>query len=134
MLHALGWSLLFVLLALWSLAAWALHAVVGWTAANAGALAGGTAVAGAIAMPAWLAPWIPADLAAALGSSLAAMGPAVEWMLNAAPALAGGLSTAIWVIWALGSLALVLLALLGGRILAALRRRGSTLPSNPYTT
>ena len=40
-LHAVGWSLVLALLALWSLAAWALHALVGWTAANAGGVAVG---------------------------------------------------------------------------------------------
>ena len=36
MLHAIVWSLLFALLALWSLVAWSLHALVAWAAAAAG--------------------------------------------------------------------------------------------------
>ena len=134
MIHALGWSLVFILLVLWSLTAWALHAVVAWTATNAGALADGTVAAGTLDVPAWLAPWIPAELSAALASSLSALGPTVDWLLGLAPALAGVLSVAIWAVWALGSLALVLLGLFGGRIVARLRRRAPAFGTTPFTT
>ena len=133
MFHVLGWSLVFVLLALWSLTAWALHAVVAWTGANAGALTDGAAAAGSIGVPEWLAPWIPAELAAVLSSSLSALGPAVDWLMGLAPAVAGGLSVVIWVVWGFGSLALVLLGLFGGRLAARLRGRVPAFGATTFT-
>ena len=40
MLYALSWFLVLGLLALWSLAAWAMHVVAVWALSNAGALTG----------------------------------------------------------------------------------------------
>ena len=40
MFYAISWFAVLSLLALWSLAAWALHAVAVWTVSNAGALTG----------------------------------------------------------------------------------------------
>jgi hypothetical protein len=40
--YALSWFLVFGLFALWSLAAWAVHAVAMWSVSNAGALTGVT--------------------------------------------------------------------------------------------
>ena len=54
MFYAINWFLSLALLALWSLACWALHAVTVWVVSSAGALAGGSAVADVILMPAWL--------------------------------------------------------------------------------
>lgn len=115
MLHALGWSLVLALLALWSLAAWALHALIGWTAANAGGLASGAAAAQA---PAWVAPWLPPEFAATVEWLQSVFGPMVDSLLAQAPALASVASIGIWVIWAVGAVLIVLLALLGRRLLA----------------
>ena len=38
MFYALSWFFVVALLALWSLAAWALHAVAVWTVSNAGVI------------------------------------------------------------------------------------------------
>lgn len=38
MLFALSWSVMFVLLVLWSLAVWAFHSIAAWTVSNAGGL------------------------------------------------------------------------------------------------
>ncbi|MFO1408325.1 MAG: hypothetical protein U1F08_12465 [Steroidobacteraceae bacterium] len=133
MFHALGWSLVLMVLLLWSLAAWALHAVVTWTAANAGALADGTAAAATLGIPEWLAPWVPAELATAVTASLSALGPVVDGLLALAPTLAGGLSALIWMVWGVGTLALLVLGLFGGRLLAGLRRRAPA-GALPFTT
>jgi hypothetical protein len=129
MLLALSWLLIFSLLALWSLAAWLLNAATAWAVSNAGALAG--AAAGAVSadaglhLPAWLAVWVPPDLVAAVSSLLPGLASGVDNLLQAAPALAGGLDIATWVIWFLGSLLLLLLGA-GLHWLAALStRRGS---------
>jgi hypothetical protein len=114
---------MFLLLALWSLAAWALHSIVAWTASNAGVLAGGSAaIEGGQDC---LAPWIPPDLALAFTSMLSAFGPAIEAALNQAPALADVLSVVVWAVWGIGSALIVVLGLLCSRLITSLRRRAS---------
>jgi hypothetical protein len=123
--YALSWSLVFVLLALWSLAAWAFHSITTWTVSNADALAGGPGVIEGLRAPDWLAPWIPPELVLAFTSMLSALTPAIESALELAPALAGGLSLAVWVVWGVGSALIVLLGLASSGLIAALRRRAS---------
>lgn len=125
MFYALSWFVVLGLLALWSLGAWALHAVAAWTVASAGGLAGGSGVTQGLRVPDWLAPWVPPELAPALESMAAAFGPAIETLLGWAPALEGGLSVAIWVIWGLGSVLLVVLGFAATGLIAVLRRRAS---------
>lgn len=69
MLYALGWSAVFVLLALWSLASWAFHSAATWTLANAGDLAGGLSTA----------IWVGWGLGAAL---LIVAGLAGHWLIT----------------------------------------------------
>jgi len=122
--YALSWFVVVALLALWSLAAWALHAVAVWTVSNAGALSGAASGAGALALPDWLAPWVPPALAQAMNQLMAGLGPVVDSLLRAVPALAGGLTVATWVVWGVGS-ALLLLLGAGLHLLVALwRHRG----------
>jgi hypothetical protein len=130
--YALSWSVVFILLALWSLAAWAFHSIAVWTVANSGVLAGGSGAIEGLRAPDWLAPWIPPELALAFTSMLSAFVPAIEAALNQAPALAGGLSVAIWAVWGAGSALIVILGFVcSGLIAAVLRRRASvfTAPS-----
>jgi hypothetical protein len=122
--YALSWFVVVALLALWSLTAWALHAVTVWTVSNAGALSGAAAGAGAIRLPDGLAPWVPPEIAKSVNALLAGLGPVVDSLLQAVPALAGGVTVVTWVIWGIGS---ALLVLLGGGLhllIALWRRRG----------
>lgn len=130
MFHAINWIVVFSLLALWSLAAWAFHAIGAWTISNAGAFAGGVGQVEALRLPDWVAPWLPPELALAFTSMLSAFMPAVEGLLSQAPALAGGLSVAVWVAWAIGSIFLVVLGLVVTGLIAVLRRRTS-IPAAP---
>jgi len=123
--YVLTWSVTFILLALWSLAAWAFHSIAVWTVANSGVLAGGSGAIEGLRAPDWLAPWIPPELALAFTSMLSAFVPAIEAALNQAPALAGGLSVAIWAVWGAGSALIVILGFVCGGLIAALRRRAS---------
>lgn len=109
MFHALSWFVVVSLLAFWSLVAWALHALAVWTLSNAGSLSGLASGAGTMKLPDGLAPWIPPELAQWAAQWLASFGPVVDTLLQAAPALAGGVTVASWVIWGIGSLLLVLL-------------------------
>ena len=127
MFYALSWVLIFSLLALWSLAAWAVHAVALWAVSNAGTLTGAASGAASgvdgLRLPEWLAPWVPPEIVQAMVSLLSGLAPVVESLLQAAPALAGGLIIATWVIWGLGSGLLVLLGV-GLHVLIAMWRRG----------
>lgn len=133
MLYALNWFLVFSLLALWSLAAWAMHAAAVWAVSNAGALtgaaSGAVSAADGLLLPEWLAPWVPSEVAQALTSLLSGLAPAVESLLQAAPALAGGLTVATWVLWGLGSALLILLGAGLHLIIVMWRRRGVGLGS-----
>lgn len=110
MFYALSWLFAMALFALWSLAVWALHAVAIWTVSKAGALSGGISGDPTLALPKWLASWVPPELAQWVDQVMVGVAPAIEGILRAAPALEGGLAVASWVIWGIGS---VLLALLG---------------------
>lgn len=129
MFYAISWFVVVALLALWSLAAWALHAVAVWSVSNAGALSGAASSVGALRLPEWLAPWVPPEVAQWLTTLLSGLGPVVESLLQAAPALAGGLTVATGVVWGIGSALLVLLGA-GLHLLFALwrRRSGSSGP------
>jgi len=126
-LHALSWSLVFVLFALWSLAAWALNSVASWIVSNAGFVAGSSGAIEGLRVPDWLAPWIPPELALAFTSVLSSFIPAIEAALQQAPALAGGLSVAIWVVWGLGGALIVILGLVSSGLITTLRRRASAV-------
>ena len=125
MLYALSWSVMLILLVLWSLAAWAFHLIAAWTVSNAGVLAGGAGAVDGLRAPDWLAPWLPPELALAFTSVLSAVGPAIETALNLAPALAGGLSVAVWAVWGVGSALIVILGLVCSRLITGLRGRRS---------
>ena len=129
MLYALSWSVMLILLALWSLAAWAFHSIAAWTISNAGELAGGPGAIESLRLPDWLAPWIPPEVALAFTAMLSALSPAIEAALNLAPALAGGLSVAVWVVWGVGSALIIILGLVGSRLITVLRRRSPTRSS-----
>jgi hypothetical protein len=124
--YILSWSVVLMLVALWSLAAWAFHAIANWTVTSSGALTGGTAAFEGLQLPNWLAPWIPPELGLAFTSLLASAGPFVESALNQAPALASGISVAIWVVWGIGTALLILLGVVCSGVIAMLRRRGGS--------
>jgi hypothetical protein len=133
-LHALNWSVTFILLALWSLAAWAFHSIAAWTVSNAGVLAGGSGAIENLRVPDWLAPWIPPELALASTSMLSALSPSIEAALNQAPALAGGLSVATWTVWGVGIALIFILGLVCSRLITVLRRRASVVAAPSTAT
>lgn len=124
MFYALSWFFVASLIAVWSLAAWALHAVVLWTVSNAGSLKGGASGASSVSLPEWLVPWMPVEAEQWVSQLLAGLGHVVDSLLQAAPTLAGGVTVTAWVIWSTGSVLLVLLGA-GLHLLIALWRRRS---------
>ena len=131
MFYALSWFFVVALLALWSLAAWALHAVAVWTVSSAGALTGAASGASSIAVPDGLAPWVPPEVAQWVSQLMAGLAPFLDSLLQAAPALAGGLTVATWGIWGIGSVLLVILGA-GLHLLIALWRGRSGSGSGPH--
>lgn len=122
---ALGWFVVVALLALWSLASWVLHGIAVWTVSNAGTLTGAASDAvGAVRLPEALAPWLPPEIASALHQLLAGVGPAVDSLLRAAPALADVVTVAAWLVWGLGSVLILLMGAGLHLLLAWWRRSG----------
>lgn len=124
MLHTIGWLLVPVLLLFWSVGVWVVHAVAAWAISQAGATASVATRSEVLHLPQWLAPWVPPEFAQSVNSLIASLAPAIESLLHAAPLLAGGLAAAMWAIWALGVLALILLGA-GLHLTGLLRRRTS---------
>lgn len=131
MVYALSWFVIFSLLALWSAAAWAANAVAVFAVSHAGTLTGAAAGVGGFRLPQWLAPWVPPEIMQALSSLLSGLAPVVDGLLQSMPALASGLTLAIWVVWGLGSALLVLLGAGLHLLMAAWRRRGGGSDSQP---
>jgi hypothetical protein len=127
---ALSWFVVATLLALWSLVTWALHAVAVWAVSNAGALSGAASGAGTLALPDWLSSWVPPAFVQAMTQWMASLGLLVDRLLHAAPALAGGLTVATWVVWGTGAVLLLLLCA-GVHLPTALWRRRSGRESGP---
>ncbi len=127
MLYALSWFAVLTLLTLWSLGVWALQAFAVWTVSSPGAVIGtGSSIEG-LRLPDWLTPWVPPEVSRALNAMLSSLGPAVESLLQGVPEMAGGVTMAAWVVWGLGSVALLLLGA-GLHVLIAFARRGSGRP------
>jgi len=128
MFYAISWSLALALLALWSVACWSAHAVTLWAVSGAGTLAGsGPAVVDQVALPDWLAVWLPPALAQEFGAMIASAGPVVQAALEAVPALSGAVSVLAWAVWGLGALTLMALAV-GAHVLMAVLKRRKTSP------
>ena len=129
MVYVLVWISVLALLALWSLAAWGVHALALWTVAQAGDMAAGSSIFGGLDLSGpWLA-WLPPQAVDAMNALLASLGPMLGSLLQAVPSLAGVLTLASWVIWGLGFTMLLMLgAGLHGLVALWHRRRGATLP------
>lgn len=110
MFYAINWFLSLALLALWSLACWGTHAVTVWVVSSAGALTGGSAVATTILVPGWLKAWMPPELMGQWEVFVSSVGPVVQAVLEAVPALAGGITFLAWALWGVGAIVLVAFA------------------------
>ena len=123
MWHGVAWLVTGCLLVIWSLGTWALHAVAQWGAGFAGTKAAGAAgglaevaqQVGALRPPEWLAAWLPPGTQELWGAMVSTFTPWVEYALTHAPSLVAWLAPAIWVVWALGG---VMLLVLGGGLSA----------------
>jgi hypothetical protein len=125
MFYALNWFMVVSLLALWSFVAWGFHSIAAWMVSNAGALKGDAGEVLSLGVPAWLAPWMPPELASALPAMVSALTPVIDSLLGFAPAMGGVLSVAVWVVWAIGSILLIVLGIVLSAVIALMLRRRS---------
>lgn len=125
MFYLLNWFVVFSLLALWSMVAWGFHAIAAWLVSNAGSLTSDSSEIMSVRVPEWLAPWMPPELTSALPTLVSAVTPVVDALLGFAPAMAGALSVAVWVIWGIGSVLLIVLGIALSGLIAMLSRRRS---------
>ena len=134
MFYAMTWALLAVLMALWSGAAWALHALAGWSVAQAGGLAGLPDQVVALGVPEWLAFWLPVDAQASWTATLAALAPFFDYLLAVAPGLVAWAAPLIWVLWAVGGLLLLVLGIAATLMIRTVKRRIPTGLLRPSST
>jgi hypothetical protein len=133
MFYVVTWFIVVVLLSLWSFTAWALHAIAIWSLSSAGSLSGATTGLGEVALPDWLPPWLPQEIAQWTNALVAGLGPLVESLLEFAPALAGGLTVLTWGVWGIGSALLLLVGAGLHFLIAQTRRRGGSLSNLSHT-
>lgn len=108
MVYLMGWFFVAFLLALWSLAAWAVHGMAVWAVLNAGALSETASGVALPSLPEGLESWVPSGLLQAATEWLAGLVAWVDGLLQAAPALSGGLTVLAWGVWGLGTVLLLL--------------------------
>lgn len=123
MFYAIVWFTVAGLLALWSGGLWAVDALAHWSATQAGQVSVGAAGLPALQLPAWLAPWVPPELADGITAALAGLAPWLDGLLGFLPAIAGGVTVLLWVVWAFGALLLLALGVALHLGIAAWRRR-----------
>lgn len=124
--HLLVWLTALLFVVLWSLFAWAAHALAGWSGWTAWAGGGAgdwRAWIDALALPAWLAPWLPAPSLEAVKAMLVAWAPLMEGVVASMPALLSWLPALVLVIWAVGTGLLVLGGVLGSVAVGIWRRK-----------
>lgn len=123
--HLLVWVPTLLLVVLWSLLAWAGHALAGWSGWTAWA-SGGTGDwrpwVDALALPAWLEPWLPAQSLEAVKAMLVAWAPLMESLAARMPDLLSWLPALVLAIWAVGTGMLVLAGVLGSVAIGVWRR------------
>lgn len=129
MVYALSWLVVALGLAAWSFLIWLLHALATWTLTTVGRLGEAGAPDGTVPpLPESLVNWVPAEWLQALQSSLEAIGPLVQQVLEAAPLLSGGITVLAWLVWGAGALLLgVLGAVLHGLVAWWRRQRRAPL-------
>lgn len=107
MLYIANWTFVTLLIALWSLAAWAFHGVVVWAVTKAPSLTGPAADLSSVPVPAWLLQFLPVEAIQGLIVALTETWAMLAGFLQAAPSVATGVSVVTWTVWGLGSAVLL---------------------------
>ena len=124
MLYIANWTFVTLLIALWSLAAWAFHGVVVWAVTKAPSLTGPAADLSSVPVPAWLLQFLPVEAIQGLIVALTETWTLLAGFLQAAPSVATGVTAVTWTVWGLGS-AVLLAVGVGIHLCVSLWRRRS---------
>ena len=124
MLYIANWTFVTLLIALWSLAAWAFHGVVVWAVTKAPSLTGPAADLSSVPVPAWLLQFLPIEAIQGLIVALTETWTLLAGFLQAAPSVATGVTAVTWTVWGLGS-AVLLAVGVGIHLCVSLWRRRS---------
>lgn len=124
MVYVLGWMAVVALLALWSLFAYGLNAVGVWATSNAANFESAVLNAERL-VPAWLAPWMPAEFAEGFMALKASLMAIIESLQGLVPALGDGLTVAIWIVWGIGTALVVALGAVAHVLVAKWHQRFS---------
>lgn len=125
MFYLISWFLVLALLAAWTACVWVLHALASWSINGADALMAQSQKIDAFTLPAWIAPWVPPDLMLSVKSSAATVLPGLEAALSALPSPLAWLSPLAWTVWGIGSLILVVIAVLMHTLISVTRTAAS---------
>ncbi|MFG6456615.1 hypothetical protein [Roseateles sp. BYS96W] len=121
---SLLWSIVGVLLVMWSGVLWLGHALLAVLLGGAGQLP-----VKELALPEAWTSWLPQAVSESMTQALEAAQPVLQAVAGQLPALAGGIAVLAWVVWALGA---VVLLLTGAAAHAGLRHwQRSQRPSAP---
>ncbi len=124
MLYIANWTLVTLLLGLWSLAAWAFHGIVVWAVTKAPSITGPAADLSSVPVPAWLMQFLPIEAIQGLIVGLTETWTMLAGFLQAAPSVSTGVSVVTWTVWGLGTAVLVAMGV-GVHICVALWGRRS---------
>ncbi|MBB1076719.1 hypothetical protein HUU62_20160 [Rhodoferax sp. 4810] len=120
--YSLLWTVIVVLLAIWSTGVWMLHALLVWSMSGAGALADQAQQLGSVNLPSWLPPWLPPEWAPWLQDVATGLLPMLASALAMLPSAASWLGPLAWLVWAIGLLILVAVAALGQTMIWTTRK------------
>jgi hypothetical protein len=124
MWHALIWTPVTLLILLWSGLCWAAHGVllaIDWRAAAA--VDWGRWL-DQWHIPLWLAVWLPMDAITSLKAWLTAIGPGLQDAVAKFPSALAWIGPAVWGVWGLGLLGLLLAGGLGSLVVSVVQRSG----------
>jgi len=105
------WAVTVFLAGLWTLCAAAFAGVASWMGTRGADVIQNMGQGADVALPAWLAVWIPSGWLAPLGESASALLAGMVQVLPWLAALVGWLAPVIWVLWFFGMLLLLALAI-----------------------
>ena len=106
MVFLLGWIVVALLLALWSGLLWTAHGLLAGLLSHAGTLGPGD-----WQLPASLAAWLPASVAEWLAALLETLAPQWQALAGSLPLLSGGATVLAWLVWGVGAVLLLGMAL-----------------------